>query len=413
MMKRQMRLLAIMVFLLVGPFVCEYSGSFAAASETGPNTFDADGNLCLIGGNTPQQTGTPMELWAGASTETSGILAGYITFDAQNVIINLTDLDYDGIPDMYPWVATAVHIHFAADVDGIPHTKKGNPIPGQFEVNIEYDLFEYSVEIDDPFQSVIEIPVFFDPLEPVGAIHLSVQKDYSGVDLFGDYLPEDEIQMSVVYPELGDPSYHHLSLSDAGLLDGVYDGWCVDVDQTIDNNTVYTAHLYSTYDVLPEGLFEHPENFDKINYLLNNFYAGKMVTPLTVDCNVATNCGGDLPPEELTYGDIQRAIWILIDDDLTTAGLLDWKQKRVNAVLCDVNANGEGFIPACDEETAFIVVPDDGNAQIITAQTVISSIGVPCVTEEESAWGDGKFGATFPGSNQWGKYFLYDELCAP
>lgn len=283
-MINKVRILVIFVVAALISFVYEQPRSLVEAQEIGANTFDANGNLCISGGNTPQEIGTPMELWAGVGNEDAGTLVGYITFDSENVRINLTDLDDDKIPDMYPWVATAVHIHFAENLAGIPQTPSNNPKVGLFEYNIDdLELFEYIVEITDPFQSEIVIPVFF---EAVGAIHVAVEKDISGVD-----------------------------------------------------------------------------------YLLNNFNVGDMIQPVNESCTPLTSCGVVKPEEALTLGDIQRAYSILTGGDY--AGPYCW--GRVNAILCDVNANGENFI-------------------------------------QETAWGDGKSGEEFDG-NQWGTYFNYDETC--
>jgi hypothetical protein len=382
--------------------------SFASGSAAAPNTFDANGDLCLIGenNNTSQAIGDPMELWMGVGNELVGTLVGKVTFDNNNVIINLTDVDLDGIPDIYPFIATKVHIHFDVDYESIPQNRPGNPQVGLFEYSAdELDLLEYIVEIDNPYSSEIVIPVVFDD---VGSIHLHVERDYSDVVQFGEDLPDDLVDMKITYPQ--PDSYLELTLENAGILNGMYDAWCVDVDQSIDNNTWYEALLYSSYEDLSGLEFEHPENFDKVNYLLNNFYAGKLVEPLSAICAPAASCGAVKPPESLTKGDIQRAIWTLIDDNLTTMGLGPWSQDRVNAILCDVNANGEGFIPDCDDDTVFISVPVDGDTQLIAAQTVIGTLGIECVTAEETAWGDGKDGMSFDGS-QWGTYFNYDDMC--
>jgi hypothetical protein len=344
-----------------------------------------------------------MELWMGVGNEDAGTLVGSVTFDANNVIIDLTDANSDGILDMFPYVLTAVHIHFAPDVESIPHTNNGNPIPGQFE---------YNVVLDDPSQSVIEVPVEFDA---VGAIHLSAVQ-YGGLEALEYYLPTGPVQMKVKYPQSGDPSYLGMTLDDTDRMDGVYESWCGDVDSPIDQNIWYTSQLYSWHDDdLPTGLFENPENLEKVNYLLNTFYVGIEVEPLTSTCTPAQSCGLDKPPEALTYGDIQVAIWTLIEDtlpdDLAFAALGNWSQERVNAILCDVNDNGDEFIPTCDDEspllTEFIVVPDDG------AQAQISLIELPCETTEGTAWGDGKYGERFPGTKRWGSYFNYDANCVP
>lgn len=416
-MEKQVRILAIVLFATLI--------SFASGAAAAPNTFDANGGLCLIGeyNNTPQAIGTPMELWVdinGTCCETP-TLAGLVTFDTENgtVRINLTDVDDDGVLDMYPYVATAVHVHFAGELDGIPHYNTGDPYLRRFE----YQTFEYIVPIE-PLQS--EVVIEIDDFEAVGAIHLTVERerDYSNVSALADYLPVDPVQMQIVWPDAS--SYVELTLSEAGDLDGQYEGWCGDVDMRIQNGFVYDALLRSSYDNMTDpdsdlyGLFEQPENFDKVNYLLNNFWAGKMVAPLLGDCTPQSSCGTNVPPEELTKGDIQRAIWILIDDNLTQEGLGPWSQRRVNAILCDVNANGENFIPGCYEDTVFIAVPidletleDEPIAQIITGQTQISTLGIPCLTECASdAWGDGLYGEEFDGILS-GTYFNYDALCLP
>jgi hypothetical protein len=415
------KLLTIFAVAVLISFVCDQQKSLFADSpppleDPNPinaNTFDANGDLCLIGDNntSDQELGTPMELWLGVGVS-NGTLVGYATFDSINnkVIINLTDADDDGTPDMFPYVLTKVHIHFAETVDGIPHNKQWNPTLGKFEYKIVFEEFDYTVDVYDPSQSVVEVPVVFNA---VGAIHLHAEQP-GGLEALEYYLPTNTVQMKVKYPQSGDPSYLGMTLDNASQMNGEYESWCGDVDNFIEQDEWYDSQIYSLHDLdLPTGLFENPENLDKVNYLINTFYVGMEVAPLKTDCTPALSCAGDKPPEALTYGDIQVAIWTLIEDTLPDnlsdfAALAIWSQERVNAILCDVNDNGDEFIPTCDDETplltAFIVVPDDGT------QVQISLIELPCETTEGSAWGDGFFGETFPGEN-WGTYFLYDETC--
>jgi hypothetical protein len=387
--------------------------SFATGAAAAPNTFDANGDLCVIGGTSPQELGTPMELWMGAPNESpeTGTLVGYVTFDAHNVIIDLSDADNDGILDIFPYVLEAVHIHFADTIENMPHTNSGNPIPGAFEYSPYCPNFSVGYV---PTQSHIVVPVEF---AAVGAIHISAIQ-YGGLDALKYYLPTSPVQMQVKYPESGDPSYLGMTLANANQWNGYYESWCGDVDNYIEQNKWYASLMYSLHDPnLPTGLIENPENLDKVNYLINTFYVGDMVQPVDINCVPITNCGGVVPEEALTYGDIQVAIWTLVEDtlpdNLSSAYMLgDWRQKRVNAILCDVNANGDEFSPTCETHpyllTSFIVVPDDDDVQL-----QISTIQVPCETTEGTAWGDGKYGQLFPDANQWGKYFNYDATCVP
>lgn len=393
----------------MGAPVSESEGT--GTNYTAPNIFDASGMLSVAAGvNNEQPLGSPMKLWMGVGNETAGTMVGNVTFlgSPDRVKIDLTDIDGVPGPDFFPYVVTKVHIHFAPDVNGIPRTKNGNPIPGQFEYNVPVD----------PSQSVIEIPVEFDV---VGAIHLSVVK-YGGVEGFNFYLPNNQVTLRVIdYPSAGDPSYLKVKVTTGGFISaydmgygpGIYEGWCIDLDHTIELNTDYSAYLYSSYETIPDwmvgaGFIENPENLDKINYLVNSFAAGQIVQPLDVNCNIVRS------PEVLTYSDIQRAIWSYIDDNQSESGLQNWSQERVNAILCHVDNQGDGFVPGCDQKIVFLVVPVGPNTasykvQIVIGQPVIGQIKVPCETTGGTAWGDGKFGARFPGAKQWGTYFLRNE----
>lgn len=254
--------------LIMSALVCA-APKGAGSGYVNPNTFDSDGMLSIVA-NPGQAPGTPMELWMGVGNENAGMLVGYVTFyyvGMQGYVqIDLTDFDGEPGPDMFPFVATKIHIHFAPSVNDIPHTSKGNPIPG---------LFEYNIPVTDPYQTVYDIPVEFDAV-----------------------------------------------------------------------------------------------------------------------------------------GAIQRAIWYYVDNNQSASGIGSWNQYRVNAILCEVNANGEGFISACEDKVVFIVVPTGTpgsfNYQLVIGQPVIGTIAVECTSAGGTAWGDGKYGANFPDARQWGTYFYVD-----
>jgi hypothetical protein len=376
----------------------------AGTRFTVPNTFDGEGAYCVLADQTPDNVaGKQMQLWMGVGNAKAGTLVGYVKFESGKVIIDLTDSNQDGTPDMYPYVIKEIHIHFASTVKGIPQTKNGNPIPGKFEYNIT----------PENYGTYIEIPVVF---EEFGAIHLSVVK-FGGIDGFAFYLPDDPVQVKFKYP--GTNSYLEVAISgaNAGALAGTYENWCVNTDYGLTPNETYDALLYSSYEPIPSGTVKKPENFDLINYLINNYKVGTVVELKNDDCTTYKNEQGNAVSEAITMQDIQTAIWYLIDggDAYFHQLPLDWKQERVNAIVCEVQQNGEGFEPDCGEKIVFVVVPIDLKklpVQLIVGQPTVSSVPVPCADEGGTAWGDGYWGATFGGA-QWGTWFKYNAACVP
>lgn len=371
----------------------------AGTNFTDPNTFDAEGKYC-VQVNGDGLVGEQMEIWMGVGNEKAGTLVGHIRFahDPDRVIIDLTDADGDGTPDMYPYVADEVHIAFAGSYPELPQTKSGNPIPG---------LFEYNIPVD-PTKTLIEIPVEFDA---VGAIHLTVKK-IGGVEGFAFYLPEDPVTMCV---SASTDSYNQFEITsdNAGALKGiVFNSWCVNTEEHIAYKC-YDAILISSYeDPIPDGIVDKPENFDLLNYLINNYTDGTEVELKNSNCSPYLVDGNPVL-EAITHGDIQKAIWAIIDDGILGV-YVDWKQERVNAILCDVLANGEGFVPSCDDQIVFIALPVEdfevGAMLVIGGQPLVSSVPVPCEDEGGTAWGDGYWGATFTGK-QWGTWFKYEADC--
>ena len=163
-----------------------------------------------------------------------------------------------------------------------------------------------------------------------------------------------------------DSYFPTVTLGGAGVLNGTYDGWCVDVDHTISQNTSYTTAVYSSYEALPAGIVEKPYNFDLVNWIMNQDFVYK-------------NAGGTLG--NYTYGDIQRAIWTLIDDNLSTSGLGTYSQARVNQIVSLAVANGEGYVPKCNGVVAIILQPTGGTVQVIGVQGVLIPLVGHCETQ--------------------------------
>ncbi|MHB8134720.1 MAG: prealbumin-like fold domain-containing protein [Anaerolineaceae bacterium] len=185
------------------------------------------------------------------------------------------------------------------------------------------------------------------------------------LNAFAAALP-NQVTMSVQYPVNGGPAYFPLTtVTNGGLLNGDYEGWCADIDHVIYQGTPYTANVYSSYETLPAGLIEKAYNLDLVNWILNQDFVGKPA-------------GGSLGT--FTYGDVQRAIWELIEDNFaeTDSGLGTWNQARVNVIKSQAIAIGEGFAPTCGDFVAVILQPVGGQQLVTIAQVTFASLGVKC-----------------------------------
>ncbi len=88
------------------------------------------------------RTETQYPIWAGQD-----IPAGHVSiFNDQDYIYLTYHINAD-------WMMTESHVHVAATLDGIPHTKKGIPIPGQFDYSEEHmppvNEYTYYIPLDD------------------------------------------------------------------------------------------------------------------------------------------------------------------------------------------------------------------------------------------------------------------------
>lgn len=66
-----------------------------------------------------------------------------VTNDGENISVTYTTTD--------GWLLNETHLHIATSYDGIPQTKKENPIPGQFEYSEEHECITtitYVVPLD-------------------------------------------------------------------------------------------------------------------------------------------------------------------------------------------------------------------------------------------------------------------------
>jgi hypothetical protein len=286
------------------------------------------------------------------------------------------------------WQITETHLHVAESMEDIPQ-KNGNPIPGQFDYKEEHDpaVTEFTYEIDNTWDEDDELFI---------AAHAVVCEETTvgGLEETEAMLPDIVTASAVHAITIGHlESYFVVTISGGTYLDGTHNGWCVDLDALMHDYLSFTAKVYSSYEMIPIGLINHPENLDLVNWILNQDYVG------------TSSPGGY---GIYTYGDVQRAIWELIEDKQSTIYLGPWNINRANEIIADAEDPAvEGFEPGCDEVFGVLLVPVDeyGRRDLSQGQICIIPVPIECETEWncETAWGDG---LDFPGRN-WAMYFTY------
>jgi hypothetical protein len=156
-------------------------------------------------------------------------------------------------------------------------------------------------------------------LQPVGGQQVVIAQTVLS-DL-GDLNISDSVKFKVTYPYPGGPAYFptlSIDVNKDGIWDYTYEGWCVDTDNVIYQNTTYEANVYACGADLT-GIVDQPENKGLVDHVLSQGWVGE-----------PSVCGGNY-----TYGDVQRAIWTLIEDNQSTNGLNSWSQCRVDEILAD------------------------------------------------------------------------------
>ena len=159
----------------------------------------------------------------------------------------------------------------------------------------------------------------------------------------------------------GPNSYFEFDINDSSLADANLEGWCVDVDLDLGVEGPLNFDVYSSYEALPEGLFENVDNFDLVNWILNQTFIGE-----------ASPSGGTY-----TYGHVQWAIWELIDDrncalctyltDPTGQWFLTRPEEEAKGMEIVQAAldNGQDFVPGCGQKVALVLVPEERKQSII------------------------------------------------
>ncbi len=166
--------------------------------------------------------------------------------------------------------------------------------------------------------------------------------------LSGKALAEERF-MSVQHMTEG-PSYFQVKVTDDGLLKGNYPGWCADWNTRIEDNVDYPANFWSSLANVPTDVVDHPEYLDEVNWLLNKNYVGKAA------------------PNDLgvfTIGDVQLAIWTLIDDEFDDDTVGEFSQARVDYLVAKAKVDGANFNPRCNQLVGIILIPAEKQNTII------------------------------------------------
>ena len=164
-------------------------------------------------------------------------------------------------------------------------------------------------------------------------------------------LPNDLVTMNAVY---GEDSWFEMTLSDIptgfDIIDGIYQGWCVQKTILMTQQVNHTVLLYSSYDPSLPNDFQNT-NWDKINYLLNHKQGNR--------------------------DSIQKAIWYYTNNEDCSS------DTDAHAMVTDAEHNGAGFIPTNDE---IIAIPLEG---VPTIQLTFLELTIPTPRDLEGlVWYD-------------------------
>lgn len=375
-MKRQIKIVTLLFAAMLFFTQCEKE----QVSE--PATIGTEFSNTKEGESNGEGCGVVQTLWAGAGQNDTlnGTNVGHVTAMLEGDYLHVT---YDV---EFPWVLTEAHLWVGNDLNDVPR----NAAPGRFPYKAIVD-YEGSVSFD--------IDLANRGIYPGDNIYVAAHGVVVGLegDVAFETLLPDDVAYSVIYfkdfADNGIPtpaqSYFQIDVID-GFLAGSHKGWCVDTSTPVTQEELLNGIAYSSFGDFPVDLFDKPENLPAVNWVINTIVVGEE---------------SDEGFGAYTMGDIQRAIWILLEDEPNLnvpGGVGSSSADRVNEIVANALELGADFVPECDELVAIIMVSPN-------EQTTIIEFPFPCGGGSETIWGFGE--NTFIDNNiaqKWGWVFEVD-----
>lgn len=270
------------------------------------------------------------------------------------------------------WIMTETHLY----VNTVPPKSAA---PGKFpyqHTGLSATIDTYTVPLTDGLTYYV-------------AAHAVVVSEGSGTIVGWDCPTKDELNAllplsgNIMVQRINFPNnYWDVTISNAGILNGTYTGWCIDRHHGILQDTIFDASFYSSYETLPDYLttgefptISFPDNMDLVNWVVNH------------------NDG-------YSIWETQNVIWKLLnmyEDRYHT--LTEHEQVLYNEAF-----NHDGFVPdlTAGDVTTFIAQPIFPD---LIYQSILVELKCMPIYEyrSETAW---TLGGN-PFKTGWGTYFTY------
>ena len=303
-------------------------------------------------------------IWAGQNQNAGNVS---VWFDATNLYIKYQTTGN--------WWLEETHAHVALTLDGIPHTKKGSPIPGQFEFKNSFSprvqTWTYTIPKRDGWVCDAELYIATHCVvaQLVDGKYVNRQTGWSGPNefpgsnwaLYIKYqmrcykdvdLPADSVWMQVhdvitVEGPTNEVSTFIVTLSgvpgvpgDYAVWNGDWRGWCLELGADILDNHPYRVKLYSNQDPnLPLHL--QSDKYDNINYLINHKVPGAKAV------------------------EIQKAIWYVMNHNNPYPG-----SPAAQQMIYEAETYGDGWHPGHGQWVGVLMhgllnPPAEGDIQLV------------------------------------------------